>query len=141
MADPVTDGVLGAWAISALEGGADFASIFSRFESSTHFWQEVRSAIGAGTGLSNEAGRWIDGMHEFMDGPGPAPTERSMYEKFASVSRATWGSCFRSIEPRIQQAAGIFVGGAAAEAIHQGVEGLEHMFGDHPTTPGNTQPP
>ena len=130
--DPVSDGVLGAWAIAELEGGADFATIFSRFESSTHFWQEVRSAIGAGTEISNEAGRWIDGMHELMDGPFTPAAERSIYQKFAS---GPWGQLARAIRPYAARAAG------AAAAIHEGVEGLEHMFGDHPTTPGNTQPP
>ena len=125
--DPVSDGVLGAWAIAELEGGADFASIFSRFESSTHFWQEVRSAIGAGTGLSNEAGRWIDGMHELMDGPTTAAAERSIYQKFAA---GPWGQLARAIRPYAATAAG------ASAAIHEGVQGLELAWSAHTTSAG-----
>ena len=143
--DPVSDGVLGAWAIAELEGGADFASVFRSFTSSSHFWREISSAVAEDAGIWNEissTGRqWIDGMHEFMDGPGPAATERSMYEKFAAVDRATWGSIRRSISPYLQDAANLLGGIGAGEAIHHGVQGLEHMFGGHPTTPGNTQPP
>lgn len=131
--DPVSDGVLGAWAIAELEGGADFATIFSRFESSSHFWQEVRSAIGAGTGLSNEAGRWIDGMHELMDGPGPVLPERTIYEKFAA---GPWGQLSRAIRPYAARAAGV------AGALYTGIHELEHVFGgDTPAqTPGQPIP-